>query len=236
MTRQLLVFCAALALLPAVARASDYRATSRARSGPLIIAVPELAQAGAAAPQTEQEPASPTTAPPEELPPPGPSDVSPPSSSEPRSSTSSAPDGRWVYTPEYGWIWVPYADAYTHEPPPGYGAPSVYVYYPYYGWTWVVAPWVSYWRPWPYAGFHASWHFGWYGHRGWRDRRWHDWPAPHRGGWPSHGVVRPAPRPGVGPVPRSSPGSVPPRGIGAPAPHRSGDGAPVPHVGRPRPR
>jgi hypothetical protein len=237
MTRHPLIICAALALLPVLTRGNDDRAESRARSGPAIAAVAELAQAGESAPQTEDEPASPPTAQPEETPPPAPSKVPPPPS-EPR---PSVPEGQWVYTAQYGWIWMPYADDYTYVPPYGYGAPYMYVYYPFYGWAWVDAPWVWGWGPWPYFGLYGSLRFAWYGHGWWRHPgRWHYWPGPHRGIWPSRGV-RPVLRPhhgilpGVRPAPRPYHGSFPSRGIG-PAPHRSGGVAHRPQAGRPRPR
>jgi hypothetical protein len=97
------------------------------------------------------------------------------------------PPGQWVYTQQYGWIWMPYADAYTHVPADGWGAPYAYVYYPAYSaWTWVAAPWVWGYGPWPVFGAFGPARFAWYGHGWWRSpARWRY--APARAWYPGGG-------------------------------------------------
>jgi hypothetical protein len=207
---QVVSVCAALALVPAGARAAGE---------PYVEEVGDtFAQAQAAAPME-----GPPAEAPSEVPPAPP----PPSQPEPQAQVSATvPPGQWVYTAQYGWIWMPYADAYTWAPPSGYGTPYAYAYYPAYGWAWLAAPWVWGYGPWPYFGFYGAVSFGWYGAGWWRTPAHFHFVPPARAAFPPPVVRRPVPGHGAG-VP-AVPGPRP--GVTRPAP-RSGMALPAPRMG-----
>jgi hypothetical protein len=162
---------AALAVLPALARAQEDAYASE----------PEAAPEGAAPTWAPPAPPAQTPAPPQ---------------AQPQPQQAPAPPGQWIYTSQYGWVWMAYSDSYTSVPANGWGEPYAYVYYPSYAaWTWVAAPWIWGFGPWPFFGVWGPARFGWYGHGWWRSPA-HFHYAPARAWYPGGGF-RAAPRGGA---------------------------------------